>query len=650
MARRTLAKNRVMPSSASTLRLVLPAIAAILAFVALTGAAQASRAKAPKIWPPKAASGKLFVHFGEEHINDADGATLLPAVVRSSARFRPDLVTMSGDKADDGENEQYRLWLDVMKRYDRAGIPWFAAVGNHDRKAPPGFPGGVATVADFGPYAEFFARRPYPMGDRTGYRKPLIRPRERPASDPDGASSHYFADAGPVRWVFIDNSCWSIIQCDPLQNPSAQNQGGDEPQFDFLRRVGTEASEDGRLIFVVMHMPTQDPGDQSYREPTAVQHTMGKTAGGLLDNTLFEQAAADAGVDGVFLGHIKGQFLYEGEGGVPYFIDGGAGGELYTTGPVGTDHGYWHGFRVLYVRGEQFRTDAVPIFARGGIRIPGERRLAVGTRRTFEAFGRQPVFNDPAKVPALELRDPDPTPRTTRQVFAPPPLVLFSLPAVIMLLALVGRRVLRTTGAPRRVLVPSFTLLVATLMGAGISTAQQSEPTSTPVEALPNPARIWTTSNPQVLKPVASQDDDPRRRKRTQTADGAFAGRCPGKARLTITSGTERRSKRIKVTSERGKPIVRRIRPGEAVVEAGERNHLARVMLAQRARIEARVLDNGDAVALLARRCAGGDSVAVDWSGRGRRGALDPGPYTLELQVLSDRRPVVRKLPIRLRR
>ena len=85
-----------------------------------------------------------------------------------------------------------------------------------------------------------------------------------------------------------------------------------------------------------------------------------------------------------------------------------------------------------------------------------------------------------------------------------------------------------------------------------ISLAQQSEPTSTPVGALPNPARIWTTSNPKVLKPVASENDDARRDPRTQTADGTFKARCPGKARLTVTSGFEKKSKRIVVTGDGG--------------------------------------------------------------------------------------------------
>lgn len=529
-------------------------VAAVLIAAAwLLAAAPASAAdrRPPKLWPPVGGKGSLFVHFGEEHINDADGATLLPKIVRVSSRFEPDLVTMSGDKANNGKADEFRLWSAVMRIYDRKRIPWFAGVGNHDRTTPPGVPGGIFPLSDFGAYAEFFANRPYPMGDARGYRKrpgrPAIAPGTRPASDPAGASSHYYVDAGRTRWIFIDNSCFSILLCDAIQNPSAQNAGGNESQYDFMERVAAQASAAGKLAFVVMHMPTRDPRDQLTADPTSLLHTMGKGPAGILDNTLFEQRAVAGGVDGVFVGHIKGQWLYRGQGGIPYFIDGGAGGELYTTGPVGTDHGYWHGFRLLRVRRGEFETDAVPIFVRNRLKIAGQRRLTVGTRWTFEAFGRQPVFNDPAKVPALELRDPDPTPRFSAGSGVPPLLVWFGPPALVLLL--IAARGAGTRGR-RRLLVPVVAGAVGLAL-AGISTAQQSEPTSTPVDALPNPARIWTSSNPEVLKPIASESDDPRRHARTQTADGEFRARCPGKARLTVTSGVAKRTKRIVVTGQR---------------------------------------------------------------------------------------------------
>ena len=594
-------------------------------------------------WPPANGPGVLFAHFGEEHINDDDGATILPKVVRVVTRYDPALVTMSGDKANNGTTEQLQLWRDVMRRFDRAGIPWYAGIGNHDRYVPtPGLEGFPLVNTDFGPYRELFADRPYPAGDADEYPGKLITHDRRPAGDPDGAASHYFVDAGPVRWIFIDNSCWSISFCEPFEFPSAQTRAG-ETQFEFFERVATGAQKRGLLAFVVMHMPTRDPRDQSYTDVTAMNHTMGKGITAPFDNDMFEDIAETTGVDGVFVGHIKGQFLYEGPGDIPYFIDGGAGGELYTTGPVGTDHGYWHGFRLLRVRGQRFTTDTVPIFVPNSIRIASGKTLARGRSRTFEAFGRQPVFHDPAKVEMLELRDPDPIPSGGGQAFTIPPLVLFAGPPLAVLL-LIAIRSGAFSARRRRVAVPVLAA-AAGMMVVGISGAQQSEPTSTPVESLPNPARMWTSSNPLVLRPVASKTDDPRRRVRAQTADGKFVARCPGRSRLTIASGFAKAAKRIRVPSRKG-PIVRSVAPGSRAVERGRKTTVASVRLAQRARIVATVHGNGGRVALLARRCArAGRPFAVRWNGKG----ASRGRYSVVVRVLSDRRPVVRRFAFNVR-
>ena len=87
--------------------------------------------------------------------------------------------------------------------------------------------------------------------------------------------------------------------------------------------------------FAVMHMPTRDPRDQSYIDPTTFNHIQGKgtNPSQAPDNGKLEDVARRSGLDGLFFGHIKGQFLYTGPGGIPYYIDGGAGGELYTEGP-----------------------------------------------------------------------------------------------------------------------------------------------------------------------------------------------------------------------------------------------------------------------------------------------------------------------------
>lgn len=629
-----------------------------LLLISLMPAPAAGASVATEPWPPATGAGTLFVHFGEEHWNDEDGLTLLPKIVEETARYRPALVTMSGDKGNDGTTDELSRWKQIMTPYDTSGIPYYAGVGNHDRDSFSS--GGLPPPGPLDDYVEVFRDRPYPFGDTAAKADPELSPRERPAGDPEGAASHYFIDYANVRWVFIDNSCFAIDECDMFQEPSAQTREG-EGQLAFLERVGREASAQGRLVFAVMHMPTRDPGDQSYRDPIAFNHVMSK--GATDDNDQFERVAEAAGVDGVFLGHIKGQFLYRGRGDVPYYIDGGAGGELYTEGPVGTDHGYWHGFRLVRVDGGNVVTDTVPIFVPDSIRIEGAGSVRPGKRSLYQAFGRQPVFKDPAKVEALELRDPDPIRpvegggmgsvggfvRDGGWAFVP-----------VILLMLIGVMITPTAlPRPRRRAV--VTLCVVTGVGvvgtAAMSVAQQTEPTTTPLDSLPAPARIFTTSDPLVLAPVASANDDPRRDARTQTEDGLFEAQCPGAARVKVTSGFETSEKAITVPSRPVTRIVRRARLAKVRgLRAGRRRVVARVGLVQPAVLHVRVRRGKRVVRTLRRVCLrpGSGGLRVAWDGRvtraGKLRPARPGRYRIELRVLSDRKPVKRSRSVRVLR
>ena len=536
-----------------------------------------ARGKPPTSWPPVSGPGTLFAHYGEEHWDDEDGARILPVVVADTVRYRPGAVVMSADKSSDGTVENLRTWKDFMRPYDRAGIPYFAAVGNHDRKAPPGFPGGIFPAGDLANYERVFADRPYPFGDAPPPSDPLFSPRERPGDDPAGASSHYSFDYGRTRWIVIDNSCFSIVTCDALQNPPFPDPEGHASQYEFLRTRAAEAKARGMRVFVNMHMPTQDdrPG---HTQPTPSAHTMGE--GISPDNALFEQVASEEGVDAVFAGHIKGQWKYRAQG-VRYFTDGGAGGEVYV-GPgeeVGVDSGYWHGYRLVRVTKDGLVTDAVPVFVPGGISITGPAQAAPGDELTFAATGRQPTEHGPA-VDALELREPDPS-------------------------------------------RPNASKLVS-------------------------PARIWTSSNPEkVLAPLAAPGgDDPRRDASRQTTSGRFRALCPGKATVTITSGFERASHVVAVPSAPGE-IVRSIAPGETVFPPGPEQPVAVVDLAQPAVVRAVLLRGDEVVAELASGCRRSTGArAVVWDGLiGGREAPE-GPYTVEVTVLSDRAPVIRRFTV----
>ncbi|HEX8741606.1 MAG TPA: hypothetical protein VF712_00590 [Thermoleophilaceae bacterium] len=613
-----------------------------LGVLTLTLAAPAAGA-APVPWPPREGGGHLFVHYGEEHWNDDDGLTLLPKVVEDSARYRPDMVTMSGDKVNNGNVDELEKWREIMSVYDRAGVPYFAGIGNHDRLTPPpnqpGFPPGGSTAN----YLEVFKGRPWPMGDAKPYSNPNFLQRERPAEDPPGAATHYFVDYGNVRWIFVDNSCWDITYCSTnQQNPA---DGDPRSQLPWLESRALEASNSGRVVFVVMHMPTRDPRDQSYVDPTSANHTMGKgvTQTDIAD---FERIASETGVDGVFVAHIKGQFQYVA-GSVPYYIDGGAGGELYTEGPVGTDHGYWHGYRLLRVTGRDVITDSVPIFVPGSLRVNGPDTLASGASATFEAFGTQPVYNDPAKVPALELRDPDPIPREgVGAGSGPPPAIVFGSPLLVFVLLGVvmsrprGRRRLATAAVPA---------LAGAVAITGIALAQRSEPTSTPKEDLPNPARIWTTSNPHVLAPAPSGTEDPRRDPLTQTHDGRFTAACPGKATVRIVSGWETKGRRVVVPSAGGAHL-RSLAARAQSVRRGRGGTLGKLRLAQRAEVEVRIVRGGKRVATTLHRClSAGRTYSVRWDGRAGRKPARAGLYRAEVIVRSERAPVVRRLGFRVR-
>ena len=139
---------------------------------------------------------------------------------------------MSGDKDNDGTVEQLSRWKQIMAPYDRQGMPFFAAVGNHDRKAPPGAPPGTAGLltpgvqGDLANYKQVFADRPFPFGDAAPYKDGGFTQRARPADDPAGASSHYFVDYENLRVIFLDNSCWGLADCDRQPEPGVPRLPG----------------------------------------------------------------------------------------------------------------------------------------------------------------------------------------------------------------------------------------------------------------------------------------------------------------------------------------------------------------------------------------------------------------------------------------
>ena len=295
-----------------------------------------------------------------------------------------------------------------MSAYDRAGSRTSPGVGNHDRKAPPGVPPGTGGLLDpaiqgHRQLPRRVRRPPVPVRRRGAVRRPRIAPRSRPAGDPAGASTHYFADIGNVRWIFIDNSCWGIVDCDDLQNPRSPTPRATRASSSTSSSTRREAARKGMAVFAVMHMPTRDPRDQSYTDTDRASTTsMGKGEPSRRPTTAsFERGRATRpGSTASSSATSRASSSTRAQGGVPYYIDGGAGGELYTDGPVGRRPRLLARLPAGAGGRRQDHHRHRPDLRQGRhpARGPGARCSRGAPGASSRPSASQPVFNDPAKV------------------------------------------------------------------------------------------------------------------------------------------------------------------------------------------------------------------------------------------------------------
>ena len=261
------------------MRRLLPALLFVLAF-----APAAQAATTPKPWPPAGGSGHLFVHYGEEHWNDEDGLTLLPKVVEES---RPLQARPGDDVRRQGQRRHRRPAHDVAQHHGRlrparASRTSPASATTTAWRRPACRPGraGCSTrrcAASVTNYKSVFAGRPYPFGDAAALQEPQLRPALAPGIRPGGRLHPLLRGLREARWIFIDNSCWGIrrlrrrSRTRPSPTPRATPASSSSSSA-----AATEARSKGMTAFAVMHMPTQDPRDQSYTDTTAFNHVMGK--------------------------------------------------------------------------------------------------------------------------------------------------------------------------------------------------------------------------------------------------------------------------------------------------------------------------------------------------------------------------------------
>lgn len=470
----------------------VPSLAVILA-ASLTTRAPASAA-APAAWPiPLAAqSHELFdfVHYGEGHHNEDGGPVANGEIFRQTNLYGAAFLAFSSDMATTGtEVQSFEDYIDggfspicpksqfSIPCQTPLQVPWFHSMGNHDREPLVG-PGGLLSWEN-DIYRQVFADNAGPWGEGpvpSGF-VGMDRGGE------SGALTHYWVDYGPVRLIAIDNSCHSITTCDALTiveqgtgTPVGQHPA--ESQWDFLRRAAGEATAAGKLVFVFMHEPTRDPRYPLNVATISANHTMNK--GVTADNQTFEALAAATGVDGVLLGHIKGNNTYEALG-VPYYIDGGGGGRPYLTTSLGTDFGGYYAYRL-------FRIGAGTIAGRWLIPLVDTFELRLGTQ----------VVTGSITVPKGQRIDLDAIVIQPR----------CSKPGVC------SNQEIRVELRPPR-------------PPAGFESS------------VPQLAYVWHTSDPGVLAPVGSRVE-PGFDTATMSAEGAFDALETGTATVTIVTGWSR--------------------------------------------------------------------------------------------------------------
>ncbi len=387
---------------------------------------------------------------------------------------------------------------------------------------------------------------------------------------------------------------------------SGQSPDGEE-QLDFLERVGKEASAQGKLVFVVMHMPTRDPGDQTYRDPSATFHTMGKSVPGAADNERL-RASGGRGRRPTASSSVtsRASSSIAGAGDIPYFIDGGAG--VSSTPPVPSAPTMATGMdsACSQVKGASFATDAVPIFVKDGIEIAGPTTVRRGRRRHSRHSAINPSSTIRPRCRCSSCVTPirflaRGRPQLARWLRdAGPGCSVCALALMLMISRYAAAGPRRTSPARAhsdrvRRLARLRRRLGRAAERADLDAGRGAAESRKDLDELeaPSPGASGVRHRRSAASTLASQ-----------TADGGFRGACPGRSKLTITSGFESTSKAILVPSAPGR-IVRSIRGGRERVGIGRRTRVAAVALAQRARVVAVVRRNGHRVRRLESSCRG---------------------------------------------
>ena len=306
-----------------------------------------------------------------------------------------------------------------------------AGMGNHDGKqaTPEKMTDPISRftpLRDVSFYKEVFAARPYPLGDAPPYRG---SPRHRPPG-PQRPGRRRDALLGRPRQRALGLPGQLVLrdrQLRPAPEPLRPDDQGSANTVHVPCATPRSQADSRREAFVRGHAHA-DAGParpENADTPPPGNHMMRK--GATRDNARFEPRPESLGVDGVSSATSRASSSTAAAADVPYFIDGGAGGELSAARPVGVDHGYWYGsgscastarpvttgpvVPLIVPDGRSAMQGAARAPARGGARAACEATAAPAGREVRpRGGGRRSSCRDPDPVPRSGQRLDDPWP------------------------------------------------------------------------------------------------------------------------------------------------------------------------------------------------------------------------------------------------
>ncbi|WP_270223994.1 metallophosphoesterase [Lactiplantibacillus pentosus] len=191
-------------------------------------------------------NGKAFNQYA---VNDAGAdlkysATIFKAWIAQALKTKPDVVLISGDITNNGEQASHKYVAKQLRRLTKQGIRVYVVPGNHDLNNPiaRGFKGQHQYTAEATSPTQF--KKIY---HQAGYGQ---------ASEQDPNSLSYLVKPSKRTWFLMLNS--AIYKSNYQQGNSTVGGGLTDGTLQWIAKVGRQAKKAHATLIPVLHHNTMD--------------------------------------------------------------------------------------------------------------------------------------------------------------------------------------------------------------------------------------------------------------------------------------------------------------------------------------------------------------------------------------------------------